>query len=153
MSVHVISYEGIGSLPGSYPVRVATGGTVRASRARFRYAGPAITLYVCWGLKKGSGDFNSGENLEDGKFAYASVSVPASVGEIQTFDIVADLRITSAMRTGRRYDTYVWVATRASANEAYILVIDTDAGVVEIISSAPEAPIVTELEILYVGLS
>ncbi|HUV51593.1 MAG TPA: hypothetical protein VMW64_00785 [Dehalococcoidia bacterium] len=132
------------ALPGSYPIKVVTGERVAANRATFKYIGPAQNLYVCWGLKKGDGDFNNGNNLEAGVFASAVIAVPLATAEVsldRTFSAV--LTITSAMRASY-YDTYIWISRTNTSIEADFLAIDTDAGIVQIMTQA-----VTNLEVAY----
>jgi len=139
----------VGALPGTYPISVAPGETVRLNRVRFEYRGPSGALYIHWGLKAGYGDFNNGDNLEGRVFAWAMVSVPAASSWIVVDNAVgADLPISSDIRTGRTYDTYVWLATRAgTTQETDILLIDTDASIV----SVAEIPTRAEARGLQVG--
>ena len=156
----------IGRLADSYPIRVRVGDRVRANQVKFRYWGPAGTIYLCWGLRKGSGDFNNGDNLAGGARAIgsAAVSVGAGTELLVNTAIAADLVIPST-RAGN-YATYIWLSTESSARESAFVrrhgssdgLITIDGSVtsgypIAVVEEAPVLPGATELEISYVGLS
>ena len=151
----------VSALPGSYPIRVFPGETVSVKKVRLEYQGPAATLYLCWGLKKGTGDFNNGENLVEGAFAQDRFSVPDSPSFVERiFDITASLFIPLSAGVAL-YDTYVWLSTDGTAQEGSMVdresplfgivsggkVLDTDSGVVEVLAIAKKA--VRNLEVAY----
>lgn len=122
--------------PATFPIKVVLGEKVAVNRATFQYIGPAQTLWVCWGLKKGTGNFSNGANLMAGVFASASISVPLSTAwTAKDLTFSAVLTIIAAM-TASVYDTYVWISKANTSLEADLLVIDTDAGVVQILGQA-----------------
>ena len=103
----------------------------------FKYHGPATTLYICWGLKKGRGDFNNGENLAGGPtyFASKSVEVEESLEDVRYDFEDLDVRLkfeSGIVEPGRSYDCYYWIATKPTADEDAILNIDVDADVFKI---------------------
>jgi len=153
-----ISGGGIGALPGSYPISVYVENVVRANQVTFTYQGPAGVLYLCWGLKAGTGDFNNGANLEGGMWTSTPIYVMESLTPTQfpVYNISADLLITANMRTGRTYDTYIWFSTNNSTQEANMLkrlgaserLIDTDSGIVKINSELAAG----SLSVGYIGV-
>lgn len=137
---------------GPYPIEVIFGQTVRVYKAVFAYRGPAKTLYLHWGLKAAYADFNNGANLEARRYAWAAVDVPKAADWLTlTRTITADLLITSDMRTGRTYDTYIWMATFIGPSpDTEFLVIDTDTSVVKIVAAVVVPPAeVRDLQVAY----
>lgn len=134
------------ALAGAYPIKVVVGDKVAVNRVTFQYIGPAQTLWVCWGLKRGT-DFNNGEGLEAGVFASASFSVPlATAWTLIDRTVSAVLTITATMRAVV-YDCHNWIATANTSLEAQILLLDPspDASIVQILPQA-----VKDLEVGYV---
>lgn len=136
--------------PSAFPIVVSPTETLHATRIIFTYGGPAQTLYVCWGLDKGAGDFNNGALLEGGIFASAQISVPDTVAAgdptkwWQQFDIVIDAALDLAQIGGLKsdagYDVLNWVSRERSAIEArFATLVDTDAGVFYIPSAQVQA--------------
>jgi len=121
------------ALPGSYPIKVVAGEKIVVNRVTFQYIGPAQTLWVCWGLKRGT-DFNNGDGLEQKVFASASFSVPNCTAWTPIDRTVsAVLTITPAMLPDI-YDCHNWIATENTALESKIVLIDPspDADIVKI---------------------
>lgn len=51
-------------------VDVYPGDKVTVGSASFKYLGVEADLFLCWGLRKGTGDFNNGENLLGGLWVW-----------------------------------------------------------------------------------
>lgn len=147
------------ALNTSLPLRKSDGSLpeqldlVRVSRFRFRYRGAAATLYICIGLKDGSGSFNQGSNLLGGPSAFAAVpfQVPLSRSLTwYTIDIPArsgsrPLLSLSNTAPNVRYGTYVWISKSDSARDDQRVTlldssgnVDTDSGVVQTLASVFE---------------
>ncbi len=154
MSEHRVGSFSVGALnPGSLPLKRVYGqGQVSITEMQCDYQGPGGTLYVIFGFKKGTGDFNNGQNLLDGIFQFQAVGMPVSPSAPQhvTLSMASMLsmyKLPSAV-VGRKYDAYVWMSTEPSADESKFVrrldnpaagVIDTDAGVLEIVSDVAKA--------------
>lgn len=144
----------IGALPDAYPIEVVAGETVRVNRMTLDWQGPAMDLYICWGLKPKGGffgvKFNNGENLVDHAWGWAMVSMPDSSYGLTSVDmsVQADLLITQNMPVAT-YDTWVWLTVYPDATEANQLVLDDDANIVRIIPAVIAAG---ELQVGYTKL-
>lgn len=140
------------ALNTSLPLRKSDGSLprqldlVRVSRVRFRYTGPQDTFYVCWGLKDGGGSFNQGANLLGGSqnFAAQSFLVPqTSTVKLYSIDLPFSTAPQSQLSLSNnvpnvKYDTYIWLARKASALDADRISltdssgnVDTDSGVIQ----------------------
>ncbi|MDP2663643.1 MAG: hypothetical protein Q8R28_23250 [Dehalococcoidia bacterium] len=133
-----------GAVGPSLPLTVFLGQKVAVTAVRLTYKGPAMTMYLCWGLKAGWGNFNNGENLVGGssRFASAAFSVPESM-TATTYDVTlnpaAVYTVGTDVPTGRTYDTHKWIAMQPTSSEAsFVRPSDTDSGVVVVQQSAPE---------------
>lgn len=144
---------GIGTIGGQAPkIEVFHGDQVAVTQVVFDYRGPGGLLYVCWGLKAGTGNFNNGANLSPaGHFAWASLAVPVSPAfqRIQSSTIRAVLDIVSGIPGGRTYDSYKWIAVNPTADEGQFLSgknLARDADVVVVKSATNE---VSNLDVFY----
>lgn len=144
---------GIGTIGGRSPnIEVFHGDRVAVTQVVFDYRGPGGTMYVCWGLKAGTGNFNNGQNLSpQGHFGSSAISVPPATQfqRIQSNTIRAVLDIVPGIPGGRAYDSYKWLATSPTADENEFLSgnnIDGDADVVIVKSAANE---VSNLDVFY----
>lgn len=140
---------GYSTLPegGPYPIPVTYGERVAIYKGVFDYTGPAITVYLHWGLKKGAGDFNNGANLLGGLFVYVPLLIPSATpyNTYLHYEFVGmNLNFTIPDGTPlATYDTYVWLSTKAgSALQADMVELtdgagkapDTDAGIIQVVS-------------------
>ena len=137
MAVHQIKTQfGIEALnPGSFPLVVAEGSIVSITTIEINYQGPGGPLWLCWGLKAGTGNFNNGANLFGGTFASYPVNVLRAYPPNSIYQaIVVNARhIIPVGASGRTFDTYIWIAEVSTADETQILAIDTDAGVIQVL--------------------
>jgi|GEM_PF-2424449 len=122
------------------PAGIYRGDSVTLSTVTFEYRGPATDLYVCWGLKAGYGDFNDGDNLVGKLWAWGgpiraleSSAWKRYVVACNTLETQPILYLEPSIIPPAKYDTYVWL-TRAepTTSESSILLIDTDAGAVDV---------------------
>lgn len=122
------------------PPAIYLGDKVTLSRVSFTYTGPARDLFICWGLKKGTGDFNNGANLAAGLWTWGGpMSVTESVDKKYRFVPKEDFEtkpvfyLDPNLLEAKTYDTYVWVSFgEGTTDEGFILVIDTDADAIKI---------------------
>lgn len=132
--------------PGQLPIKVYPGDGLNVTATSYRYKGPGGTLFVCWGLKLGTGNFNDGNNLQGGPQYFASKSLLVTASDVLSQTIVTSLPgsplpIMSSFVPPSLYDTYVWVATSSSSFEGYFIkrynasegLIDTDFGVLQVL--------------------
>ena len=129
---------------GPYPIQVVPGNTVAVYKAVFDYTGPAATLYVCWGLKAGQGNFNNGANLVGGSswYTYMTMSVPATgINQFVTFTSPTGIsaRLVIPDVAPALYDTFIWLSTAPTPDESKFVqrdsggaLIDTDSGVIQL---------------------
>lgn len=131
-------------------IRVLPGEAVGVNRARFRYWGRRQTMYLCWGLKRrGVVGFSNGLGLEGGFYNAQPIEVPESNGSMidVVFPVVGGYFIDPSIPPAT-YDTYIWLSTDVNdlKNEVNFIrrkgssngLIDTDAGVIEVIKPATE---------------
>jgi len=141
--------------PEALPIEVFAGDKVRVNRVVFKYAGPAATIYLCWGMILGT-DFNNGAALAPAHhFASAAISVPDCPDFIH-FDkpIAADL-VISAEIPSALYDTWKWLAYAPTDQQAQFVyragthegLIDPDHGVIGVMADEGEAK---DLDVSYV---
>ena len=117
------------------------GDTITISNLSFEYMGPEDDLSFCWGLKKGTGDFNNGDNLVGGN-SYFGVGGPIHVTptvdwkkytlDPRKLQVKPELFLDPDLVDIRVYDTYIWLSTEPTADKALILIIDTDADAVKV---------------------
>ena len=139
-AVAAVGLAGVGLyLALKKPAAIRLGDSVTLTKCSFEYEGGADELWFCWGMKKGTGDFNNGDNLAGGLFAAAGpIAVgPAAAWKRYTLDprklpTKPTLFLDPKVLEAKTYDAYTWVATEASTDERMILAIDTDAGAVPI---------------------
>jgi len=140
--------RGLGALnPGSLPLNKNPGEYLRVTDVQYNWVGPATLFWVLIGLKKGSGDFNDGANLADGKYTVSAFTTPSrgTVGVVQqTLSTPVALLIESAW-AGRTFDAYIWVVDSALTtlygaaaflDDSGFTLIDTDVGVLRVVSGA-----------------
>ena len=135
-----VSLAGLGiALSLRKPSAIRLGDRLTLRMVQFEYMGGETQLFVGWGLKKGTGDFNNGGNLAGGLYAIGGpLSVPQQA-EFKTLRFAPSklkekpiLYLDPNVFAARTYDTYVWVSTQPTPDEKFFLIIDTDASVVPI---------------------
>ncbi|HUV51594.1 MAG TPA: hypothetical protein VMW64_00790 [Dehalococcoidia bacterium] len=122
------------------PPAIYLGDKVTLSKVSFTYTGPERQLFICWGLKKGSGDFNNGANLAGGLWTWGGpMEVEAVAGKKYSFTPKKDFETQPVLYLdpdaieAKNYDTYIWITFgEATTDEDFILAIDTDADAVKI---------------------
>lgn len=122
------------------PPAIYLGDKVTLSKVSFTYTGPARDLFICWGLRKGTGDFNNGANLAGGLWAWGgpmevelSTEKKYSFVPKKDFDTKPVLYLDPDAIEAKSYDTYIWVTFgEGTPDEDYILAIDTDADAIKI---------------------
>lgn len=123
------------------PPAIRLGDTVTLSSVQFLYKGTRASLFINWGLKAGTGDFNNGQNLQGGVWASGGpLDVMSSADFVKyTFRLKdmkqrPNLRLDPAFFRQTTYDTYIWLTlNKPSVDERDIIAIDTDAEAVKIV--------------------
>lgn len=153
----------IGAIDHHGPIEVIYGEIVRVSLVRFQYRGPAMRLFVCWGLKAGTGEYHDGANLALSgaeRFASAGIDIVEAL-EFRAAEVTvrADLRILPPLPAGRTYDAYVWLSRGIpSMRQADMVELtdgagqapDTDSSVVQVLSEEVQAGQARGLQVRYV---
>jgi len=132
------------------------------TRVIIKYQGPAVRLYVCWGLKKRDEgfiptgvDFNNGDGLAggSGNFGYGIIDVERSANGYESRDrpvtIMRPLSLSGIPLA--QYHTFIWVGRSPTAQESELLGVDVDADTITVSSGqylptypepyAPEKPV------------
>jgi len=140
------------------PLQVEYGNKVGLKAIQFHYEGPSGQVCICWAPKpKHWVDFNNGDGIPGGPVAgstygYAPVAVDSTPGDdldvvFSTIPSATRVEIKPSIHIDPLYDTWVWAVAGSSpsTDESLILVIDTDADVIEISGQ----PVVSSLEVGY----
>ena len=154
---------GIGAIAYEGAIEVLYGDIVRVLRVRFQYRGPAMQLFLCWGLKAGTGEYRDGANLALSgaeRFATSGFTVAESPDyRAIEANVRADLRILAPLPAGRTYDTYVWLSRGgASMRQADMVELtdgagmapDTDKKVVKVMDQSVQVGEARGLQVQYV---
>ena len=155
LRVGAIAYQGA--------IAVLYNDIVRVTLVQFEYRGPAEQLFLCWGLKAGSGSYDNGANLAlsgAARFASSRFTVEESLDwHAIEANLQADLRILAPLPAGRSYDTYVWLSRAVASMRQDDMVEladgagmapDTDANVVEGLDEAVQQGEARGLAVQYV---
>jgi hypothetical protein len=142
------------------PPAIYLGDKVTLSKVSFTYTGPARDLFICWGLRESTGpfdwldillpgwsllihmpqQFDNGADLVGGLWAWGGpMEVATSTEKKYSFVPKKDFETQPVLYLdpdaieAKTYDTYIWVTLeKATTDENYILVIDSDADAIKI---------------------
>ena len=142
--VGVVALAGTGLyLAMRKPPAVRLGDKITLSMVSFEYTGPERAendpLYICWGLKKGIGNFDNGANLAGRLWKWGG---PMPVTTAKKYSFIPDkdfehqpvLYLDPDILEAKNYDTYIWVVNdiAIALEDKKFLAIDTDADAVKI---------------------
>ena len=132
---------------GQQQIQVKPGQTVKVWKVQFEWLGPATPIFVCWGLKKGTGSFNNGQNLVGGPTSFGSATITpfaVSAWAAQESGSIDASLVIPASTPPAVYDTYIWLSYQQSANELSFVqrdtgggLLDTDAALINVVSAIP----------------
>ena len=99
------------------PPIILPGDTITISSCSFGYQGQEADIFLCWGLRKGSGDFNNGEALLGGLWAWGGPIHVLGTLKAEPYNIKPDeeletkprLYLDPAVVVPGNYQTYVWI--------------------------------------------
>jgi len=113
------------------PAAIYLGDTFSFAKVEFFYRGPETTLWICWGLRDGWGDFNNGGNLVAGLWVSGGPMMVEDVGEFKKYSFVpADdfdkqpaFFFDPNFIEPKNYEPYIWLSTEEGPNEDYFLLL------------------------------